>query len=387
VSAPRYDAVVVGAGSIGVPTALALAAGGLRTLVLDGRASPGQGANKAAIGGVRATHSDAAKIRLCRRSLEVFSTWRELHGDDIEWETGGYVFVSYRQAEEHAFKRLLDVQHAHGLDIAWLDAPELLAVAPDLAREGLRGGTFSPGDGHCSTLLASHALYRAAQAAGATFRFGETVRAIEVDGCRVQAVWTDRDRIETPVVVNAAGGHAARLAAMVGDELAVRSDLHEAGITEAVAPFLRPLVVDVRPGPSSANVYFYQGRSGQVIFCLTPHPPRWGDDVRETSEFLPLVATRLIALVPRLQHVRVRRTWRGVYPMTPDGSPLVGWSDEVEGMLHVAGMCGQGFMLGPGVAELVARMVVGGLTPADHQTLEAFSPRRSFASTSREVLR
>jgi len=61
---PEFDVIVIGAGSVGNPAAYFLAREGLRVLVLDELASSGQGQNKAAIGGVRATHSDPAKIRL-----------------------------------------------------------------------------------------------------------------------------------------------------------------------------------------------------------------------------------------------------------------------------------------------------------------------------------
>ena len=89
-SAPKsWDVIVVGAGSVGIPAALSLAEAGLRTLVVDELPSAGQGSNKRAIGGLRATHSDPAKIRLCLRSLEIFSTWKERFGDDIEWFKGG----------------------------------------------------------------------------------------------------------------------------------------------------------------------------------------------------------------------------------------------------------------------------------------------------------
>ena len=107
---PHYDVIVAGAGSIGVPAAFSLARAGLATLVLDGRPSPGQGSNKAAIGGVRATHSDPAKIRLNLRSLEILKSWKQVYGDDIEWNTGGYFIVAYREREENNHKELLIVQ-------------------------------------------------------------------------------------------------------------------------------------------------------------------------------------------------------------------------------------------------------------------------------------
>jgi Glycine/D-amino acid oxidases (deaminating) len=75
-----FDVIVIGAGSIGTPAAMYMAQAGLKVLVVDQFASPGQGSNKAAIGGVRATHSDPAKIRLGLQSTKVFSTWQEEHG-------------------------------------------------------------------------------------------------------------------------------------------------------------------------------------------------------------------------------------------------------------------------------------------------------------------
>ena len=53
-----YDVIIIGAGSVGVPTSYFLAKEGMKVLVLEKNASAGQGENKAAIGGVRATHSD-----------------------------------------------------------------------------------------------------------------------------------------------------------------------------------------------------------------------------------------------------------------------------------------------------------------------------------------
>jgi sarcosine oxidase subunit beta len=159
----------------------------------------------------------------------------------------------------------------------------------------------------------------------------------------------------------------------------VNPDSHEAAITEPVAHFLRPMVVDIRPVAGSANYYFYQHATGQILFCITPSPNIWGIETHETSSFLPMVTRRMVEVLPRLSNLRVRRTWRGLYPMTPDGFPIIGWSQDVEGFLAAVGMCGQGFMLGPGVGELLARMVEGRLAETDQEILDIVSPYREFA--------
>jgi sarcosine oxidase subunit beta len=375
-----HDVIIIGAGSVGLPAALAMTASGLDVLVIDQAASSGQGSHKAAIGGVRATHSDPAKIRLCMRSLEILSTWEAIYGQSIEWTRGGYTFVAYREREARILKDLLVTQRGYGLPIDWLDRDALREVAPALNPRGLLGGTFSPEDGHCSTLLAGHAFYEETRRAGAAFRFNERVTAITTAGGRVTGVATDRGCYAAPVVVNAAGAWARAIGAMVNLEHPVAPDAHEAGITEPVARFLDPLVVDIRPDRGSANCYFFQLATGQVLFCLTPDPPVPGFDRDATSDFLPRIARRLVDVMPKLASLHVRRTWRGLYPMTPDGSPLVGWSEAVEGYLMAIGMCGQGFMLGPGLGELLARMVTQStLSASDRMILDALSPRRDFA--------
>ncbi len=374
-----YDVVIIGAGSVGTPAALALAEAGVRTLVIDGAASVGQGSNKKAIGGIRATHSDPAKIRLCLRSLEIIGNWQQTRGDNLEWRRGGYAFVAYRPREEQTLKDLLVIQRSFGLNIDWLEREEFLKLIPDLNPEGLIGGTFAPDDGHCSPLLTGHAYYRHAQRAGAEFHFREPVTGIAVEGGRVRGVQTPAGAYGAEVVINATGAAAQAVARLAGLDVPVRPDAHEAAITEPVAHFLDPMVVDIRPAAGSANYYFYQHATGQLIFCITPSPQIWGDDQRETSPFLPMVARRMVNVMPRLANIRVRRTWRGLYPMTPDGSPIVGWSREVEGFLHAVGMCGQGFMLGPGLGELLGRVALRRETPEDCEILEILSPYRAFA--------
>jgi len=374
----NYDVIIAGAGSVGVPTAMSLAELGIKPLVIDMHPSPGQGENKHAIGGIRATHSTAGKILICRRSIEIFSTWQQLQGDNIEWLKGGYVYPVYRPKDEKLLKGLLPAQKQNGLNIDWVGQQKIKALVPGINAKGLRGGTVSPDDGSISPLLSINAFYRRALELGAEFHFKEKITNIICQKGKVVGVDTDKGSYGTKVVIDAAGPFSPELCRSAKVDLPIVPDSHEGAITEPVQPFFQCMVVDIRPAPGSKSYYFYQNKHGQVIFCITPDPPIIGKDKRETSVFLPQVCARMVRLLPRLKNLRVRRTWRGLYPMTPDGAPLVGWNRKIKGLLHTTGMCGQGLMLAPGVAELAARMVAGQTTANDEIIMEEFSPYREF---------
>jgi glycine/D-amino acid oxidase-like deaminating enzyme len=385
----NYDAIVVGGGSVGAPSAFNLAKRGLKVLLIDKRAAVGQGENKAAIGGIRATHSDPAKIVLCSRSLEQMSGWKEEHGMDVGWKTGGYAFPVYDESLENTLRGLFPIQHKYGLAIDWLDADDFAQLVPGIQRKGLRGGTYSPNDGQLSPLRVPAAFQRAAIKHKAEFLFHEQVTGYEIKSGKINAVITDKDRYETKRLVIATGSDASADGKALGIEIPVQPNSHEAGITAPVEPFLEPLIVDMRPGPEgkTANFYFGQNSEGQIIFCYTPSELFIGDNHECTSEFLPILAGRMVSLIPRLRHLLVRRVWRGCYPMTPDGVPIVDNVSQVEGLTLAVGMCGQGFMLGPGVAQEVASLALDGKTSLPAEAHDKIRFDRDFYKATTEALK
>ena len=358
-SGPTVDVIVVGSGSVGNPTACVLAQKGLKVLVVERRPASGQGDNKAAIGGVRATHSDPGKILACIESLKVFSTWEETYGFDIGWKEGGYCFPVYTESIENVLKGILPIQKKFGLMIDWVGPEKIAELIPGIAEEGLRGGTFSPHDGQVSPLLAAVGFQKEAVRNGAVYRFNEKVIGYTREKNRITGVVTDKGTYGSGTVVLASGADAREHGEPLGIDIPVTPDSHEAGISAPVEQFLAPLVVDLRPGPEgrTANFYFGQNSEGQIIFCYTPKELFIGTDRESLSEFLPILANRMISLIPRLKNLLIRRVWRGCYPMTPDGIPIIDRAPGLDGLILAVGMCGQGFMLGPGVAKIVTSMI------------------------------
>ncbi len=375
----NFDIIIIGAGSVGVPIALFLAEKKFSVLVIESLASPGQGQNKKAIGGIRATHSDKAKIHISLESIDVFSTWKEKYGDDIEWRSNGYSFPAYTDEHEKMLKGLLKIQKSYGLNIDWISAEEFLKIAPGVNPNGLRGSTFSPEDGSASPYLSLNYFYFKSMEFGASYVFGEEVTDIKKE-CNGYTVTTHTNNsYSSEYVINAAGNNANHIGKMVGLDIPVVPDSHEGGITDAVQHFFNPMIVDLRPAENSKNYYFCQRPEGQVIFCITPEPPIVGTDSRATSIFLPQVARRMLELFPRLKNLKVRRTWRGQYPETPDGFPILG-DTELDGFYLAVGMCGQGFMLGPGIGKLFARLFSNSLSYDDMDNMKSLSLYRNFGS-------
>ncbi len=374
-----YDVIIIGAGSVGVPTALALSEKKLKVLVIDSRSSAGQENNKKAIGGIRATHSDFGKIKVSQRSIEIFSTWKEKHGDDIGWIANGYSFPAYNVEDEKNLKDLMKIQHSFGVNIKWISPEEYEELVPGINAEGLRGSTYSPEDGSASPLLAINVFYFKSLEYGAEYKFNENVINIELKDNKISQVITDKGKYSADDIINASGNNAKEIGKMMRIDLPVIPDSHEGAITEPVERFFGPMIVDMRPAKGSANYYFYQNNEGQVIFCITPAPPNIGTDSDSTSVFLPQVAKRMVELYPRLSNLKVRRTWCGQYPMTPDGFPIVGRSRKVPNLINAVGMCGQGYMLGPGLGELITRIVTNELSVDDKRALKNFDPYRDFS--------
>lgn len=353
----KFDTVIIGAGSVGLPLSYYLSLKGHKVAVIEKEHSYGRGQNRAAIGGLRATHSDPAKIKICQMSIGILKNMEKEHGLEIDWVEGGYLYPVYEEAKETALKELLVKQKSYGLDIDWISPGEIRELVPGINMNGLRGGTFSPHDGSASPLKTAGAYYRLSLGAGTTFFFDEEVTGFSVEGGKLNSVKTEKREIFADTFVNAAGGDAKEIGAMCGLDLPVYPDSHEAGVTEPVKYFFKPMVVDLRSDCQSANFYYYQNEGGQIIFCVTPEPKILGKDCDNTSEFLPLITRRIVEIHPRLKNIRIRRTWRGLYPMTPDGFPVVGWPKDISNMFLAVGMCGQGFMLGPGLGKIISEII------------------------------
>lgn len=88
---------------------------------------------------------------------------------------------------------------------------------------------------------------------------------------------------------------------------------------------------------------------------------------------------RAIQMVPALEDAKLLRAWAGTLAMTPDGLPIVGPVDGIEGYLLATGFSGHGFCLGPITGQLLSELVVegGASIPLTNLHLSRFSRKHA----------
>jgi len=390
--ADTADVVIIGGGCMGTSVAWHLARRGITNVVLVERdASLGAGSTGRNAGGVRHQFSHEANVRLSIESIRLFERFEEVVGSAIDFHQDGYLFLLSRPADVDAFQRQVAMQQRLGVEVEWLSAGEAARRAPGLRVDGVAAATFCARDGICDPNGVTMGFANGARAAGVRIRKDTEVIAIDVAGARVCAVVTSRGRIETPVVVNAAGPWARSVGAMAGVDVPVDPLRRHIFIAPPPAagwarsgPGASPGAPDTWVMVIDFETTFYFHREGDgLLFGMGNAGERPGFDTTVQWDFLERVIPVAERRLPVLADAAVSHAWAGLYEMTPDAMPLIGPVPETEGLYVIAGFSGHGFQHSPAAGRVVADLIIGrdpGLS------LEPFSPGRFAAGNTRGEL-
>jgi len=363
------DIVIIGAGIMGLSVAYHLAKNHRQKniVVVDASYLCG-GASGRNGGGVRAQWSSEALIRLMQESLELCREFAREHRINTWFRQGGYLFLARNPEQRHKLEASVELQNQCGLSTALLKPSEIREIVPELSIEGVVRGSFNPDDAVVFPWPFVWGYAEGARALGVEVSTFTKVTGFETRGRAIAGVLTDRGKIATSVVVNAAGAHSPEVARLLGVELPNRPHRHEICSTEPLKPWLKPLVADLDNG-----LYFSQSTRGEIVGGIGNEKVPEGPDQQSSYRFLALYSRALLRTCPILGSVKILRQWAGLYDRTPDNNPIVGPVDPIDGFFQVSGFVGHGFMMAPVVGKLLARQVAQGTTSAQ---LEQWNLRR-----------
>lgn len=209
----RVDALVIGAGAVGLAVARALAQSGLETIVAEAQSAIGQGVssrNSEVIHAGLYYAPGSAKARLCVRGKELLYALCASHG--VEHRRCGKLTVANTAQEVAALRGLQERAAANGVPVEWLEAGQALALEPAVrCLAALHSPTTGIVDSHGFMLALQGDLERA----GGMVALGSAVEAATLSATPGQphvVRFADGTELAAGIVVNAASLHACSLA-------------------------------------------------------------------------------------------------------------------------------------------------------------------------------
>jgi 4-methylaminobutanoate oxidase (formaldehyde-forming) len=361
----RASVVVIGGGVAGASVAFHLANSGLTDVVLVEKRTVTSGATSHAVGAVTHFSPSRSMMHLRRYSIGLY---RELG----VFTTSGSVRIASDQNSLLELKRGASRARGLGLEVELIGPDEVVCLLPGASRESLLGGMWIANDGFLDPYTATTALVDSARRLGVRLVQGTRVTAIEL-GSRheVRAVVTERGRIETERVVNAAGLWAPRVSAMVGAFTPAIPIEHQ-HMTMALAdnsPIAPPMPIIREPATLS---YGKVDPPGMIVGGWETNPvARWSDGAPwehggrslapDYERFAPLLEA-MERRFPFLERAVVVHPECHPDGVTPDGNPLLGPVPGVTGFWMAAGLSFGGFGVAGGLGKTLAEWLTTGET-------------------------
>lgn len=353
------DFLVVGAGIAGTSCAHWLSRDH-RVLVLEMESQPGYHTTGRSV----AVYTEAYGPRTIRalaiagrefftRTPEGFSAQPLSHPQDL-------LFIA-RPDQMGSLQASLAAVNELSPGIRELDAEATVARVPVLRRDYL-GGAFIDSNALALDVATIHQGYiRGLRRNGAEVVCDAEVQSME----RSAGKWRVRTRageFAAPVVVNAAGAWADRVAALAGAAPIGLQPKRRTVIAFSPPPGVAtddwPVVIDCD------EQFYFKLDAGTVLGSpadQTPVPPQ---DAQPEDEDVAITVDR-IERATCMQIRRITRKWAGLRSFVDDGVPVVGFEPGCEGFFWCAGQGGYGIETSNGMGRTSAALATGGAMPPD----------------------
>ena len=366
-----FDAVVVGAGVIGLACAWRAAQRGLRVAVVD-REAPGSGTTRVAAGMLapvgEASWGEERLLALNLASARMYPDFaaelEEASGATVGYRRCGALHVALDRDEAEELRRHHELQLSLDLDALWLRPRECRELEPGLAT-AITGGVHARDEGEVDPVSLVAALAGALERAGVELAIGDEVAEALLDGGRLAGVRTSRGR-------ELRGAHTVLAAGWWSGSAP--------WLPEAARPPVRPVkgqVLNLR-GPADEPlcerivatqwVYVVPRTDGRVVVGATVEER--GPDLTVTAGGVHELLREAYRVLPDVAELELTGAFAGLRPTTPDNAPLIG-AGAVEGLVLATGHFRNGILLAPVTADAVAAILAGERPPEVAEPLGA----------------
>jgi glycine/D-amino acid oxidase-like deaminating enzyme len=371
-----YDVAVIGAGAMGATTALHLARGGMKVLLVD-RGEICREASGVNAGTLTLHMTRAALIPYAMKGRQLWLDAPDWLGMDVGARSAPGLSLAFTADEQVMLEKRAEARAAMGAPIRLITPAEARAVEPGL-NEGVRAAAFCELDGHVTAYMTGKAYRRALVAAGVTLRENLPVGAIHKDGgvFDIEAgAQPMAEHLRARRLVMAGGVWLEKMLGWLGFDVPVKCLINQLVVTERLPPVMRSVV-----GIANGLLSLKQFENGTVLIG-----GGWqgiGDPQRGGVEAIPENLTGNVRLarhaIPALNQTRIARIWLGLESETSDALPMIG---PLPGMANafVIGCVHSGYTSAPYMGWLLSQTILG-----HEPEMPLFDPARLIAAHAQQ---
>ncbi|MRG59324.1 FAD-dependent oxidoreductase [Agromyces sp. CFH 90414] len=382
-----YDVAVIGAGIVGAACARALAAEGLRVVVLERDAAASGTTGRGEGNLLVSDKGPGPELVLAQRAAALWPGTVAALADElgpdfpaVEYEPKGGLVVATTEQGAEPLAAFAQTQRAAGVDARVIGVDDALALEPHLAR-GITAAVHYPEDAQVQPVVATEALLASARRHGAEVRTGvEVTGALRDAQGRLRGVATTAGEIAADRVVLAAGPWTGEISSRLGAHLPVRPRRGMVLVTTRMPHRVFRKVYDgdyfgaTQSSDAALQTSSVVESTAAGTVLVGSSREQVGFDDRMRVEVLRQVAAKALRLFPFLSGASVMRAYGGFRPYMPDHLPVIGADHRLDGLWHATGHEGAGIGLSLATAELIAAGIAGRAAPIDPSP---FSPQRA----------
>lgn len=360
-SEKSYDILIGGGGLLGSATAFFLREEGFKgsIAVIERDPTYTRASSTLSVSAIRQQFSTPENIELSQFGLEFFLGLPKRFGPeaDIGFQKSGYLIMASEEGRAQ-----LEVNHATqtqmGAKIALLEPAEIKQRFPAINTDGIAAACYGlEGEGWLDGALLLGTLKRSAQAANVDYIHGEILDISRQENTIESVTLADGEVISCGMLIDAAGPHAGKLAAMANIHLEVEPRKRTVFVIDCRTEVDIPLIAD----PSRVWM-----RPEGRMFLSGYSPPEEDDPSVEDldvvhSEFEEFVWPALAHRIPAFEAIKAVHAWAGHYDYhCLDQNAVIGPHNEVANFWFATGFSGHGLQHSVGAGRGIAERIVHG---------------------------
>ncbi len=373
------DAVIIGAGIMGLSTAYYLSRLGLSICIIERESYIGGYTTMRCAGGIRQQFSSGVNILLSILNRKMLLELEKESQCSISFNRCGYAFAFTKEDSAAQAEKAVKMQREMSVNAELLSAKDTTSMFGNICVDDVLLTTYCRDDGLLNVAMLLGLLKRELYKQDVKILCNKTVCNIETKNKTISKVILDEGEINTSIVVNAAGPWANQIGDMLGIKIPIEPSLQQIWVTQPISWVKQDMPVIIF-GDEGTGFHWEAG--GLLSGYNRPYQKSNATFPEIDLDWEIQHCKKAVERVPDLYDKQLISRWAGFYETTIDDLPIVGPFGP-SGMYCIAGFNGHGVMQGLACGYLLSRMITGKYIDADLSSLSFYRFNNAVAVKTR----